>query len=241
MTITATTATTEPARPKLGLKKRVVNVAALKASQPTAQPKPASQPQPAAKPAKQKKSAKQLAHEALMKANMEAAAKRRAEKAAAHAAKMAELGRARADQRASNRVANEAAEKRATAHREAFEAMFKKLTMVGCKKPLAVNSDLILLEYARRKIPEITLTTVRGIVGKHCAHANYLTILSTSAGKPRYHPMSGEIMGEVTEEQARTAGERLESRRAARRAAKEAARQGGSVPTNAVQTGTDAT
>jgi hypothetical protein len=60
-------------------------------SQPAAQPKPASQPQPAVKPAKPEKSAKQLAHEELMKANMEAAAKRRAEKAAAHAAKMAEL------------------------------------------------------------------------------------------------------------------------------------------------------
>ena len=233
--MTATT-TTEPARQKLALKKRVVvDVAALKASQPTAQPKPASQPQPAvkpasqpqekpqSKPAKQKKSAKQLAHEELMKANMEAAAKRRAEKAAAHAAKMAELGRARADQRIRNREAAEIAEKRAVAHREAFEAMFKKLTMVGCKKPLAVNSDEILLEYARRKIPNITMTTVRGVIGKHCCHANYLTMLSSSAGKPRYHPMSGEIMGDVTEVQAKAAAERLESRRAARRAAKEAA------------------
>lgn len=224
--ITAT-AMTEPARPKLVLKKRVVvDVAALKASQPTAQPKPASQPQPAAKPAKPEKSAKQLAHEELMRANMEAAAKRRAEKAAAHAAKMAELGRARADQRASNRVANEAAEKRATAHREAFEAMFKKLTMVGCWKPLAINSDEILLEYARRKIPDITLTSVHRTVELHCGWTRYLEVIAASVGKPRYNPLSGEIVGEVTEQQAAEAVERLESRRAARRAAKEAAKGG---------------
>ena len=241
MTTTATTATTEPARPKLVLKKRVVvDVAALKASQPTAQPKPTSQPQPAVKPASQQQEkplTRKERHALKMKEQAEAAEKKRAAKAAEEAAKKAE----EAAKRAANRVANEEAEKRATAHREAFEAMFKRLTMVGCKKPLAVNSDEILLEYARRKIPDITMTTVRGVIGKHCRHANYLTMLSISAGKPRYHPMSGEIMGEVTEEQARTAGERLESRRAARRAAKEAARQGGSVPTNAVQTGTEST
>lgn len=237
--ITAT-AMTEPARPKLVLKKRVVvDVAALKASQPTAsqpskptkqanQSKPtkptnqANQSKPTKKPVKTEK---QLAHEERMRQQEAAAAEKRAAKEAIEAAKKA----AEAAQRAKNRLANEEAEKRAKNHRKEFESIFNKLTIVGCKKPLAVNSDLILLEYARRKIPEITLTTVRGIVGKHCAHANYLTILSTSAGKPRYHPMSGEIMGEVTEEQARTAGERLESRRAARRAAKEAARQGSSA------------
>lgn len=237
MTTTATTATTEPARPKLGLKKRVVDVAALKASQPTAQPKPTSQPQPAVKPASQskphlkpakpekEKSAKQLAHEELMKANMEAAAKRRAEKAAAHAAKMAELGRARADQRIRNREAAEEAEKRATAHREAFEVMFKKLTMVGCWKPLAINSDEILLEYARRKIPDITLTSVHRTIERHCGWTRYLEVIAVSAGKPRYNPLNGEIVGEVTEQQAAEAIERLESRRAARKAAKEAARK----------------
>lgn len=230
-------ATTEPARTKLALKKRVVDVAALKASQPTAQPKPTSQPRkPQSKPAK---SAKQLAHEALMKANMEAAAKRRAEKAAAHAAKMAELGRARADQRIRNREAAEIAEKRAVAHREAFEAMFKRLTMVGCWKPLAMNSDEILLEYARRKIPDITLTSVHRTVERHCGWTRYLEMIAASAGKPRYNPLNGEIVGEVTEQQASLAVERLESRRAARKAAREAARQGGSVLTNAVQTGTD--
>lgn len=241
MTATATTATTEPARPKLALKKRVVDVAALKASQPAAQPKPASQPQPAVKPAKPEKSAKQLAHEELMKANMEAAAKRRAEKAAAHAAKMAELGRARADQRIRNREAAEEAEKRAVAHREAFEVMFKKLTMVGCWKPLAINSDEILLEYARRKIPDITLTSVHRTIERHCGQSRYLEVIARKVGKPRYNPLNGDRGGEVTEQQAAEAVERLESRRAARKAAKEAARQGNSVPTNAVQTGTNAT
>lgn len=223
------TATTEPARTKLALnKKRVVNVAALKASQPTVQPKPASQPRkPQSKPAKpeKEKSAKQLAHEELMRANMEAAAKRRAEKAAKHALFLAQQTRLRADQRASNRVANEAAEKRATAHREAFNTMFSKLTMVGCWKPLAMNSDEILLEYARRKIPDITLTSVHRTVERHCGWTRYLEVIAASVGKPRYNPLNGEIVGEVTEQQAAEAFERLESRRAARKAAKEAARQ----------------
>ena len=234
--ITAT-AMTEPARPKLVLKKRVVvDVAALKASQPTAsqpskptkqanQSKPtkptnqANQSKPTKKPVKTEK---QLAHEERMRQQEAAAAEKRAAKEAIEAAKKA----AEAAQRAKNRVANEAAEKRATAHREAFEAMFKKLTMVGCWKPLAVNSDEILLEYARRKIPDITLTSVHRTVERHCGWTRYLEVIAASVGKPRYNPLSGEIVGEVTEQQAAEAAERLESRRDARKAAKEAAKCG---------------
>lgn len=240
MTTTATTATTEPARPKLALKKRVVDVAALKASQPAAQPKPASQPQPAAKPASQQQEkplTRKEAHALRMKEQAEAAEKKRAEKAAKHAEFLAQQTHQRAEDRVRNRIANEEAHKRATAHREAFEKAFSKLTMIGCNKPLALNSYEILLGYAHEKIsPDIAGITVRRPLKQHCGVGKYLNMLATSAGKPRYHPLNGEIVGEVTEEEASHAKAVMDERRTARKAAK-----GNSVPTNAVQTGTDAT
>lgn len=235
MTTTATTATTEPARPKLALKKRVVDVAALKASQPAAQPKPASQPQ-------EKPLTRKEAHALRMKEQAEAAEKKRAEKAAKHAEFLAQQTRQRAEERVRNRVANEDAHKRATAHREAFEEAFSKLTMIGCNKPLALNSYAILLEYAHTKIgKDVAGVTVRRALQQHCDVGKYLNMLAASAGKPRYNPLNGEIVGEVTEAEAEHAKAVMDERRTARKAAKEAARQGRSVPTNPVQTGTDAT
>lgn len=236
--ITAT-AMTEPARPKLVLKKRVVvDVAALKASQPTAQPcskptKQANQSKPTKPTKKPVKTEKQLAHEERMRQQEAAAAEKRAAKEAIEAAKKA----AETAQRAKNRLANEEAHKRATAHREAFEKAFSKLTMIGCNKPLALNSYEILLGYAHEKIsPDIAGITVRRPLKQHCGVGKYLNMLATSAGKPRYHPLNGEIVGEVTEAEAAHAKAVMDERRTARKAAK-----GNSVPTNAVQTGTDAT
>ena len=131
--------------------------------------------------------------------------------------------RARADERTHNRLAAEEAQKRATAHRKAFEKLFYKLTMIGCKKPLALNSYEILLEYARNKIsPDIAGVTVRRFISKHCGHANYLDVLASSAEKPRYHPLSGEIIGTVTAEEAAHASQTIEKRRDARKIAKAA-------------------
>ena len=222
-------ATTEPARPKLALnKKRVVNVAALKQQNPTPAPTPYQQEaaERAAKKAAEK-AAKQAAHEKLLQEHRETAARKRAEKAAAHAAKMAELGRARADERTHNRLAAEEAQKRATAHRDAFSKMLNKLTMIGCKKPLALNSYEILLEYARNKIsPDISATTVRHAIGGHCSMGKYLDSLARSAGKPRYHPLSGAVVGEVTEEEAQKAAKALDKLRKTRRDARKAAQAG---------------
>ena len=241
-------ATAEPARPKLALnKKRVVNVAALKQQSTPIPVTKINQPV--------KKTAKQLAHEQRMKEQAEAAEKKRAEKAAKHAEFLAQQTRLKADEKVLNRIANEEAEKRATAHREAFEKLFYKLTMVGCKKPLALNSYEILLEYARNKIsPDIAGVTVRRFISKHCGHANYLDVLAASAEKPRYHPLSGEIIGTVTAEEAAHASQTIEKRRdarkitkaanqaakAERRTAREAA-EGDSVLTQTEQTGTDET
>jgi hypothetical protein len=44
-------------------------------------------------------------------------------------------------------------------------------------------------------------------------------MLAASAGKPRYHPLSGEIMGEVTAEEAAHAKSVMDGRRAKRKAA----------------------
>jgi sRNA-binding protein len=62
----------------------------------------------------------------------------------------------------------------------------------------------------------------------------YLNMLAASAGKPRYNPLNGEIMGEVTAEEAAHAKAVMDERRAKRKAAK-----GDSVLAQPVQTGTE--
>lgn len=199
MTTTATTATTEPARPKLALKKRVVNVAALKQQNPT--------------PVEPVLTRKER-HALKMKEQAEAAERKRAR----HAEFLAQQTRHRAAKRAANRVANEEAQKRATAHRNAFNAMFGKLTMIGCNKPLAINSYAILLEYAHTKIgKEVAGVTVRRALQLHCDVGKYLNMLAASAGKPRYHPLNGEIIGTVTAEEAAHAKVVMDGRRARRK------------------------
>jgi hypothetical protein len=216
-------ATTEPARPKLALnKKRVVNVAALKQQNPTPAPTPVQQP---AEPVLTRKER----HALKMKEQAEAAERKRAK----HAEFLAQQTRHRAEERARNRVANEEAKKRATAHRKAFNSMFSKLTMIGCNKPLAINSYAILLEYAHTKIgKEVAGVTVRRALQQHCDVGKYLNMLAASAGKPRYNPLNGEIMGEVTAEEAAHAKAVMDERRAKRKAAK-----GDSVLAQPVQTG----
>ena len=224
-------ATTEPARPKLALnKKRVVNVAALKQQNPTPAPTPYQQaPKQPTEPVLTRKER----HALKMKEQAEAAERKRAK----HAEFLAQQTRHRAEERARNRVANEEAEKRATAHRKAFNAMFSKLTMIGCNKPLAINSYAILLEYAHTKIgKEVAGVTVRRALQQHCDMGKYLNMLAASAGKPRYHPLNGEIMGEVTAEEAAHAKAVMDERRAKRKAPK-----GDSGLTQTVQTGTEST
>ena len=206
--MTATAATTEPTRPKLTLnKKRVVNVAALKQQNPTPAPTPPKQPTEPVLTRKER-------HALKMKEQAEAAERKRAK----HAEFLAQQTRHRAEERARNRVANEEAQKRATAHRKAFNAMFSKLTMIGCNKPLAINSYAILLEYAHAKIgKEVAGITVRRALQQHCDVGKYLNMLAASAGKPRYHPLSGEIMGEVTADEAAHAKSVMDGRRARRK------------------------
>ena len=240
------TATTEPARPKLTLnKKRVVNVAALKQQNPTPAPTPVQQaPKQSAEPVLTRKER----HALKMKEQAEAAERKRAK----HAEFLAQQTRHRAEERARNRVANEEAQKRATAHRKAFNAMFSKLTMIGCNKPLAINSYAILLEYAHAKIgKEVAGITVRRALQQHCDVGKYLNMLAASACKPRYHPLSGEIMGEVTAEEAAHAKLVMDGRRARRKGdqnqqsinqnidGRRARRKGGSGLTQPVQTGTE--
>ena len=218
-------ATTEPTRPKLTLnKKRVVNVAALKQQKSTpVQPAPTPPKQPT-EPVLTRKER----HALKMKEQAEAAERKRAK----HAEFLAQQTRHRAEERARNRVANEEAQKRATAHRKAFNAMFSKLTMIGCNKPLAINSYAILLEYAHAKIgKEVAGITVRRALQQQCDVGKYLNMLAASAGKPRYHPLSGEIMGEVTADEAAHAKSVMDGRRARRK--------GGSGLTQPVQTGTE--
>ena len=204
-------ATTEPTRPKLTLnknKKRVVNVAALKQQNSTpVQPAPKQPTEPVL--------TRKERHALKMKEQAEAAERKRAK-----------------EERARNRVANEEAQKRATAHRKAFNAMFSKLTMIGCNKPIAINSYAILLEYARAKISNaVAGVTVRRALQQHCDVGKYLNMLAASAGKPRYHPLSGEIMGEVTAEEAAHAKSVMDGRRSRRK--------GDSAITQPVQTGTE--
>ena len=56
-------------------------------------------------------------------------------------------------------------------------------------------------------------------------------MLAASAGKPRYNPLNGEIMGEVTAEEAAHAKKVMDGRRARRK--------GDSVLAQPVQTGTE--
>ena len=222
------TANTEPTRPKLTLnKKRVVNVAALKQQNPT----PVQQaPTPAKQPVEPVLTRKER-HALKMKEQAEAAERKRAK----HAEFLAQQTRHRAEERARNKVANEEAEKRATAHRKAFNTMFNKLTMIGCNKPLAINSYSILLEYAHAKIgKEVAGVTVRRALQQHCDVGKYLNMLAASAGKQRYNPLNGEIMGVVTEEEAAHAKAVMDERRAKRKAPK-----GDSGLTQTVQTGTN--
>ena len=226
-------ATTEPARPKLALnKKRVVNVAALKQQNPTPAPTPVQQaPTPVKQPTAEPVLTRKERHALKMKEQAEAAERKRAK----HAEFLAQQTRHRAEERARNRVANEEAEKRATAHRKAFNTMFSKLTMIGCNKPLAINSYAILLEYAHTKTgKDVAGVTVRRALQQHCDVGKYLNMLAASAGKPRYNPLNGEIMGEVTAEEAAHAKTVMDERRAKRKAAK-----GDSVLTQTVQTGTN--
>ena len=219
------TANTEPTRPKLTLnKKRVVNVAALKQQKSTpVQPAPT----PAKQPVEPVLTRKER-HALKMKEQAEAAERKRAK----HAEFLAQQTRHRAEERARNKVANEEAEKRATAHRKAFNTMFNKLTMIGCNKPLAINSYAILLEYAHAKIgKEVAGVTVRRALQQHCDVGKYLNMLAASAGKPRYNPLNGEIMGEVTAEEAAHAKTVMDERRAKRK--------GDSGLTQTVQTGTN--
>lgn len=224
-------ATTEPARPKLTLKnkKRVVNVAALKQQNLTPAPTLVQQaPTPPKQPTEPVLTRKER-HALKMKEQAEAAERKRAR----HAEFLAQQTRHRAEERARNRVANEEAEKRATAHRKAFNTMFSKLTMIGCNKPLAINSYAILLDYAHAKIgKEVAGVTVRRALQQHCDLGKYLNMLAASAGKPRYNPLNGEIMGEVTAEEAAHARTVMEERRAKRKAAK-----GDSVLAQPVQIG----
>jgi sRNA-binding protein len=92
--------------------------------------------------------------------------------------------------------------------------------------------------------------TVRRALQLHCDGGKYLNMLTASAGKPRYHPLSGEIMGEVTAEEAAHAKSVMDERRAKRKAAKGGGKdhwiknpdyQGYSVLAQPVQTGTVST
>ena len=73
--------------------------------------------------------------------------------------------------------------------------------------------------------------TVRRALQQHCDVGKYLNMLAASAGKPRYNPLNGEIMGEVTAEEAAHAKTVMDERRAKRK--------GDSVLTQTVQTGTE--
>ena len=211
-------------RPTLTLKKkRVVNVAALK--QQTLTPKQLAE-------AAEKQERKER-HELKMKEQAEAAERKRAKHAELMAQQARQKSAAKAEEKARNRVANEEAKKRATAHRKAFNELFSRLTMVGCNKPLAINSYAILLEYAHAKISkEVAGVTVRRALQQHCDVGKYLNMMAASAGKPRYNPLNGEIMGVVTAEQAAHAKRVMDERRAKRK--------GDSDLTQAVQAGTDA-
>ena len=223
MTAAATTEQTRPKlTPKLTLnKKRIVNVAALKQQKSTPVQQAPKQPTEPVLTRKER-------HALKMKEQAEAAERKRAK----HAEFLAQQTRHRAEERARNRVANEEAEKRATAHRKAFNTMFSRLTMIGCNKPLAINSYAILLEYAHAKIgKEVAGVTVRRALQLHCDVGKYLNMLAASAGKPRYHPLSGEIIGEVTADEAAHAKKVMDGRRARRK--------GGSGLNQPVQTGTE--
>ena len=222
MTATAMTTTD---RPTLALKKkRVVNVAAIKQQNLT--------PKQLAEAAE--KQERRERHELKMKEQAEAAERKRAKHAEFLAQQERQKSAEKAEARARNRVANEEAQKRATEHRRAFNEVFSRLTMIGCNKPLAINSYAILLEYAHAKMgKDVAGMTVRRALQQHCDVGKYLNMLAASAGKPRYHPLSGVIMGVVTEEEAAWAKSVMDERRAKRKAPKV-----DSDLTQAVQAGT---
>ena len=210
-------ATTEPARPKLALKKRVVNVAALKQQNPTPTPAPTPVQQEAAE-----RAAKKAAHEQRMQEEKAAAAAKKAAKQAAHEQLLKERAEAaakkrEAEKKEANRQLAQQQEERATAHKIAVKALFESLPVINERKPLAHGSFELLLEYAREKIsPDISNKIVRDAVKYHTHNGHYLNTIATNVDQPRYNPVTGEISGCVTADEATHATQQQATKKATR-------------------------
>ena len=213
MTAAATTEQTRPKlTPKLTLnKKRIVNVAALKQQKSTPVQQEAAE-----------RAAKKAAHEQRMQEEKAAAAAKKAAKQAAHEQLLKERAEAaarkrEAEKKEANRRLAQQQEERATAHKIAVKALFESLPVINKRKPLAHGSFELLLEYAREKIsPEISNKIVRDAVKYHTNNGHYLNTIATNAEQPRYNPVTGEINGFVTADEAAHATQQQATKKAMR-------------------------
>ena len=207
-----TTANTESTRPKLTLnKKRIVNVDALKQQNPTSVQQEAAE-----------RAVKKAAHEQRMQEEKAAAAAKKAAKQAAHEQLLKERAEAaarkrEAEKKEANRRLAQQQEERATAHKIAVKALFESLPVINERKPLAHGSFELLLEINKKKISlDISNKIVRDAVKYHTHNGHYLNTIATSEGKPRYHPVTGEISGCVTADEATHATQQQATKKATR-------------------------
>lgn len=96
--------------------------------------------------------------------------------------------------------------------------LFSKLVIIKNRKPIQKGSDVIMLEYAHRKLSkDISKRTVRRFLAEHCNRYMYLKTLSE--GGKRYNPVTGEPAEHgVTPEEAEHAKQQYEKMKAARKA-----------------------